>query len=40
METDEVAPTIVGYYDLSGRKLSSIPAKGVYIVGGKKVIVK
>lgn len=26
-------------YDLSGRKLNSIPAKGVYIIGGKKMMI-
>lgn len=27
-------------YDLSGRRLNSVPAKGMYIRGGKKVLVK
>ena len=31
---------VKGIYDLSGRKLSEITAPGIYIVGGKKVLVK
>ena len=27
-------------YDLQGRKLSSIPAKGIYIQNGKKYVVR
>ncbi len=29
-----------GIYDLSGRRLNDIPAKGIYIIDGKKVIVQ
>ncbi len=32
------APTLI--YDLQGRRLQSIPQRGIYIVNGKKVIVK
>ena len=31
---------VKGIYDLSGRKLSEITAPGIYIIGGKKVLVK
>lgn len=44
METDEVAPTIVGYYDLSGRKLAG-KQRGLFIErysdgSSRKVMVK
>lgn len=28
------------YYDLQGRRLDNIPSRGIYIIGGKKVIIK
>ncbi|MBQ5627313.1 MAG: hypothetical protein IIU97_04300, partial [Bacteroidaceae bacterium] len=31
---------VKGIYDLSGRKLSEITAPGIYIIGGKKVLIK
>jgi hypothetical protein len=31
---------VKGVYDLTGRKLEQITAPGVYIVNGKKVLVK
>jgi hypothetical protein len=35
------APALGGdIYDLSGRKLMTLPRKGVYIQNGKKVLVK
>ena len=27
-------------YDLTGRRISGMPTKGLYIIGGKKVLVK
>ena len=36
----EVAPAFVGIYDLFGRRLDAITAPGLYIVNGKKVLVK
>ena len=38
-----VTPVVnkTGYYDLSGRKLPGKPsAKGIYIVNGKKIVIK
>ena len=32
--------SVRGIFDLSGRRLKNIPAKGIYIVDGKKVVVK
>ncbi|MBQ2778576.1 MAG: leucine-rich repeat domain-containing protein [Bacteroidaceae bacterium] len=37
VETESAAPAV--YYDLSGRRVEN-PAKGIYIVNGKKVLVK
>ena len=37
VETESAAPAV--YYDLSGRRVQN-PAKGIYIVNGKKVLVK
>ena len=35
------APTLSGdIYDLLGRKLQTVPQKGMYIQNGKKVLVK
>jgi hypothetical protein len=31
---------VKGVYDLRGRKLNEISAPGIYIIGGKKVLVK
>jgi hypothetical protein len=31
---------VKGIYDLSGRRLNEISAPGIYIIGGKKVLVK
>lgn len=40
VEADHTAPRLSeGVYDLSGRRVSQ-PAKGLYIVGGKKVLVR
>ena len=40
VKSEEFA-TAAGYYTLDGRKLSGTPTeKGIYIVNGKKVIVK
>ena len=38
IENDGVAPA--GIYDLSGRRLDRISAPGLYIVDGKKILVK
>ena len=37
VETESTAPAV--YYDLSGRRVEN-PAKGIYIVNGKKVYIK
>jgi hypothetical protein len=35
------APALGGdIYDLSGRKLQTLPQKGIYIQNGKKILVK
>jgi len=39
-ELDNKRWTTEGTYDLCGRKLSNLPQRGVYIVNGKKVIIK
>ena len=36
----ETAPVMKGIYDLFGRRLDAITAPGIYIVNGKKVLVK
>ncbi len=38
LPADQAATPRKGIYDLSGRKLTSLPARGIYIVDGKKVI--
>ena len=40
VEVIEVAPVVKGIYDLYGRRLDAITAPGLYIVNGKKVVVK
>ena len=40
VEEVEVESTVKTIYDLSGRKVSSMSAPGLYIVNGKKVLVK
>ena len=40
VEEVEVESTAKTIYDLSGRKVSSMSAPGLYIVNGKKVLVK
>lgn len=38
VEAVSVVPAADAIYDLQGRRLNEIPAKGIYIVGGKKVV--
>lgn len=38
--TKDVVPTIKGIYDLMGRKYDEITVPGLYIVNGKKIVVK
>ncbi len=41
IETEESAPVVLeGIFDLTGRKLEEITAPGIYIINGKKVLVK
>ena len=40
VEKIEVAPAFKGIYDLFGRRVDAITAPGLYIVNGKKVLVK
>ena len=40
VEEVEVESTVKTIYDLSGRKVSGMSAPGLYIVNGKKVLVK
>ena len=40
IEEVEVENTVKAIYDLTGRKVNEITAPGIYIVGGKKVLVK
>ena len=37
---EEIAPAVEGIFDLMGRKYDEITAPGIYIVNGKKVVVK
>lgn len=37
---EEIAPVVEGIFDLMGRKYDAITAPGIYIVNGKKVVVK
>jgi hypothetical protein len=37
---EEVNPVFEGIYDLQGRKLDEVTKTGIYIVNGKKVIIK
>lgn len=37
---EEIAPVVEGIFDLMGRKYDEITAPGIYIVNGKKVVVK
>ena len=40
IENVEVENTVKAIYDLTGRRVEAITAPGIYIVGGKKVLVK
>ena len=40
VENVEVENTVKAIYDLTGRRVEAITAPGIYIVGGKKVLVK
>ena len=40
VEMIETAPVVKGIYDLYGRRLDAITAPGLYIVNGKKVLVR
>ena len=40
IENVEVENEVKGIYDLTGRRVEAITAPGIYIVGGKKVLVK
>ena len=40
IENVEVENAVKAIYDLTGRKVEAITAPGIYIVGGKKVLVK
>jgi hypothetical protein len=40
VEKINAAPTVKGIYDLFGRRLDAITAPGLYIIDGKKVLVK
>ncbi len=40
VETEATKPVIEGIFDLTGRKLDEITKPGIYIINGKKVLVK
>ena len=40
IETEAVSPALEGIYDLTGRKLDEITESGIYIINGKKRLVK
>ena len=40
IENVEVESAVKVIYDLTGRRVEAITAPGIYIVGGKKVLVK
>ena len=40
IETEATVPVLEGIFDLTGRKIEEITAPGIYIVNGKKVLVK
>ncbi len=40
VETEETAPAVKGIFDLTGRKLDEITRPGIYVINGKKVLVK
>ena len=40
IESVEAAPVVKGIYDLFGRRIETITVPGIYIVNGKKVLVK
>ena len=40
IENVEVENTVKAIFDLTGRKVEAITAPGIYIVNGKKVLVK
>ena len=40
VETEATQPVLEGIYDLTGRKLEEITKPGIYIIDGKKKLVK
>ena len=39
-KVEAIAPVVQGTYDLFGRRLDAVTAPGIYIVNGKKVVIK